>query len=284
MITWENYEEYMMMHADGELHPDEVQALMEFVAQHPGLKKEMAAYGLTRMVPDKTQVFANKNALLKPLPAKRTILLPVWGRYSIAAGIAALICLSVWKFGNNEAGNVAVNTVDTVKTNASVATTVAPSKMDTGADNDTDKMVLPAATDKKVLPAHNVNKGTRKDQKQENIANGKVRKEEEPLLVRNTETIGKLAPVDIKRLTNDKVAEQAVAITTIPAYSIPLTAEPAEATFWDRLPIEERNKKQLKDMAGFVTETYERVTTAKQEIADKTIAIKIEKKHLIITF
>ena len=284
MITWENYEEYMMMHADGELHPDEVQALMAFVSQHPELNTEMAAYDLTRLVPDTTEIFANKEALLKPLPAKRVIALPVWGRYSIAAGVAALICLSVWEHDNNEAGNVAVNTVDTGKTNTSVAITAAPSKTNTGTAKDTDKIELPAAIEKKALAAHTVNQATNKEKESKNSANSDVKKEEETMLVRNTETISKLAPVDIKRLPNDKVAEQAVAMTTVPPYTIQAPVDPAEATFWDRLPIEERNKKQLKDVAGFVADTYQKVTTAKQEIADKTIAIKIEKKHLIITF
>ena len=58
MITWENYEEYIMMHADGELTPAEENALMAFVNEHPELKKELAAYELTRMTPDTTQEFA----------------------------------------------------------------------------------------------------------------------------------------------------------------------------------------------------------------------------------
>ena len=284
MISWENYEEYMMMHADGELHPDEVQELMAFVAQHPELRKEMAAYDLTRLVPDSTEIFANKEALLKPLPAKRVIALPVWGRYSIAAGIAALIFLSVWKYGNNEAGNIAVNSVDTVKTNVSIATTVATSRMNTVPVKDTVKTALPVTTDKAALAVHPVNKEVNKAQQPKNKGNIEVKKEEEHVLVRNAETIGKLAPVGVKRLPNDKVAEQAVVMTTIPVYTIQAPVDPAEATFWDRLPIEERNKKQIKDVAGFVATAYEKVTTAKQEIADKAIAIKIEKKHLIITF
>src|SRR5437762_2829903 len=98
MVTWENYEEYMIMHADGELQVAEERALMAFVEAHPELKSELAAFDTIRFTPDTTQVYADKAALLQPIPAKRVIAFPVWQRYSVAAGIAAIIFISVLKF------------------------------------------------------------------------------------------------------------------------------------------------------------------------------------------
>src|ERR1035437_4860442 len=115
MITWENYEEYMMMHADGELRSDEEQELLAFVNKHPQLKKEMAVYELTRLTPDTTQVFAHKNSLLKPVTTKKTIAFPQWRKYSIAAGIAALIFISLFKYMTNNKVVVEVAKTDTVK-------------------------------------------------------------------------------------------------------------------------------------------------------------------------
>ena len=69
MVNLENYEEYMMMYADGELNEAETKALMDFVAANPGLAKELEAYSATKLVPDTTMVYANKDQLMKAPPA-----------------------------------------------------------------------------------------------------------------------------------------------------------------------------------------------------------------------
>ena len=79
MVNLENYEEYMMMYADGELNEAETKALMDFVAANPELAKELEAYSATKLVPDTTMVYANKDQLMKAPPeGGRTIGRRTW--------------------------------------------------------------------------------------------------------------------------------------------------------------------------------------------------------------
>jgi hypothetical protein len=98
MVTWDNYEEYMVMHADGELNASEEQALQAFISGHKELQSEMALYEQIRLSPDTTEVFVNKGQLLKQEPAGRVISLKQWRSYGIAAGLAALLCLGIMKW------------------------------------------------------------------------------------------------------------------------------------------------------------------------------------------
>jgi hypothetical protein len=114
MITWENYEEYIVRYADKELRPEEERALMTFIAANPELNAELKAYETLRMEPDETIMYENKELLIKPVPANRILIFPHWQRYAVAAGIAALVLVSLVKWGSatNE-----TNAVSTGKTN-----------------------------------------------------------------------------------------------------------------------------------------------------------------------
>ena len=85
------------MHADGELQPTEEQELMSFVDAHPELKSELALYNRTRLPADDTIVYAHKDSLLRDETPTRIIAFPLWKRYAIAAGIAALLFVSFFK-------------------------------------------------------------------------------------------------------------------------------------------------------------------------------------------
>src|ERR1700749_308533 len=97
MITRENYEEYIMMHVDGELQPAQEKALHNFLDQNPDLKNDLRAYQLTKSTPDNAIVFTAKRSLLKA-PEKRVIAFPVWVKYGIAAGIAVILFTTVFRF------------------------------------------------------------------------------------------------------------------------------------------------------------------------------------------
>ena len=84
MVNWKNYEEYMLLHADGELNNAEQNALDEFIRLHPELKEELSAYEATKLVPDMSQVYAGKESLLKPIPGTRVISLSSYMRYGAA--------------------------------------------------------------------------------------------------------------------------------------------------------------------------------------------------------
>lgn len=102
MVNLENYEEYMLLYADRELNPEQEQALLDFVQQHPGLKAELHAYAATRMQPDEAVVFAGKEALLKTEPGGRTMWLGSWKTYAAAAGVILFIVLFNVNRNNSE--------------------------------------------------------------------------------------------------------------------------------------------------------------------------------------
>lgn len=93
MVNMENYEEYMLLYADRELSAEEEQALLHFVAQHPHLQAELEAYAATRLQPDVSIVYADKEQLLKTVPAGRRIGLGNWKLYAAAASVILFITL-----------------------------------------------------------------------------------------------------------------------------------------------------------------------------------------------
>lgn len=101
MVTFENYEEYMMLYADGELPEAMIKDLLDFITQHPELKSELNAYMATRLQPEMEMVFANKESLLQPVPAKKTIAFG-WIRYGLAAGLALLIGIGIYQLNNGD--------------------------------------------------------------------------------------------------------------------------------------------------------------------------------------
>jgi len=114
MVTMDNYEEYLLLYADGELDKEEEKALLDFIAAHPELKGEMDLYTAIKLVPDENLVYSNKQQLMKT--AGKTVgFRNVWA-YGVAAACAAvLIAIGLRNFndGNNTTGTTIahVNTV-----------------------------------------------------------------------------------------------------------------------------------------------------------------------------
>ncbi|PZF72205.1 anti-sigma factor [Taibaiella soli] len=118
MVTFENYEEYMMLYADGELSGAAINELLDFVAEHPELESELNAYMSTRLEPEMELVFANKESLLHPEPAKKTIAFG-WIRYGVAAGVALLLGVGIYNLNRSDKtlnNNVAVTKPQATKT------------------------------------------------------------------------------------------------------------------------------------------------------------------------
>ncbi|HTN46761.1 MAG TPA: hypothetical protein VL098_10480 [Flavipsychrobacter sp.] len=99
MITIQNYEEYLMLFIDDELDAVAVAELMDFLADHPELKKELEIYQKTKLHVEEAAGFVNKEQLLK----KQGIVLDFrrWLLYGAAAGIALLIGFNVLRWRNN---------------------------------------------------------------------------------------------------------------------------------------------------------------------------------------
>lgn len=280
MVTWENYEEYMVLHADGELQATEEEALMAFVAEHPELKDELELCGAVKLAPDTTIVYANKEALMKPVPAtKKVIVMPMWQRYAVAAGVAAIICLSVLKF--KESG---VEPVEVARIN-----TTAPAT--NNASNGNSTAAEPVIEQKPIQDAPIAT--TEKVSKYEVVVAAKpksVRKREEikreyvAARVVAYEQIAELMPAETKALPVENEQMKLVAVNTLPAVSLEQQVE-TKKTLFESLPIEDIKKDGMADMAGVLARTYRKMNALKHSITDeKSISVRVEKKQLIVSF
>ena len=86
MVTKDNYEEYMMLDADGELNSADRQALQVFIAANPALQDEYASWQALKLQPDVTLTYPDKNELVKREAEGRVI-----GFRSIAVAAAAAV-------------------------------------------------------------------------------------------------------------------------------------------------------------------------------------------------
>ena len=284
MITWENYEEFMMLYADGELTPHEAQELMAFVNKHTELKKELAVYELSRLTPDTTQVFADKNSLLKPVSKKSTIAFPQWGRYSIAAGVAALIFISLFKYMHKDNQIVEFAKTDTVKPQPNLVAVPPVVVKNTGegqnssavTKQDTNIVKSIVHADSRVAIVHKVTK--------EHIKQNGT----EPMqpVIKDAISISELSLAEIKEIPHNNDKTEPRPVKEIPVLTVQYSNEEAKKTLWDKLPMDDIKKKQIENIAGVVSDVYNEVNTAKQNLYDKsiTIDVKVEKRKLIISF
>ncbi len=91
MVTMENYEEYLLLYADGELGKAEEKELLTFIDQHPELKAEMDMYAATKLVPDEAVVYTGKEQLMKSGGAARAVVFRSWWIYGAAAACIAIL-------------------------------------------------------------------------------------------------------------------------------------------------------------------------------------------------
>lgn len=91
MVTWENYEEYILLLADGELNEPQKQSLMDFISVHPELEQELRAFLSAVMIPEPEIGFSGKETLLREEPVHPSFSLRQWWLYGAAASLLGLI-------------------------------------------------------------------------------------------------------------------------------------------------------------------------------------------------
>lgn len=292
MITWDNYEEYMVMHTDGELQAHEEQALQAFIEQNPQLKHELAMYNSVRMIPD-TMVYEQKQSLMKPEPAGRKIaFVPAWRTIGLAAGLAAIIITSVALL-NQEAGTTAVNPV-AKKTNATSITTtpvITPSvAVAPVATTETTTATAPTAPATEI-PENNRTKNRSKIEKTA-IANNKTRNTTPAATTGKIETayatakplqlqLPQTSPVQM--LPVEKVAFAAMPLTAIDEYAAAPQIE-TKQSWLDKLPIDDLKKQGLENAGTALSNGYDHLTKIKHNITATSLSVRVEKRKLILSF
>lgn len=102
-VNSNNYEEWMLMQADGELNATQQSELMTWLAQNPSYQKEMDLLLRTRLEADTSIVFPNKESLYRHEEPKRATLF-TWRRIAVAASLLLAIsttALIISNPGNN---------------------------------------------------------------------------------------------------------------------------------------------------------------------------------------
>ncbi|MBE2289376.1 MAG: hypothetical protein IAE95_07460 [Chitinophagaceae bacterium] len=298
MINLENYEEYMVMHADGELSPSEEQELMNFLYEHPELQSELTAFSMTKMIPDTDIVFEKKDALMQPEEGKKVITFPVWRKYAVAAGVAAIFFVSYLKIHTGSTEEV--TTVAAV-TNPPAATTPASPVTNTTVNptpeqnaNNTDNTV-PATTNttetqapqQKTMLAANTTKPDRV--KHIDQVTGVKNMTHETAVAANTtiatEQINPVVPAEMIAWKNQENISE-VFVTNVPPASIYMHEGDERGTnsIIDKLPIDELKKKGMENVASAVATGYNKVHALREEISGSAISLKIEKRKLVISF
>ena len=275
----------MMMHADGELQPAEVQELMAFINANPSLKNELAMYELTRLSPDESLVYDDKKSLLKPEPVKRTIAFPQWRKYSIAAGIALLVFASLFKYkeANKNVGEIV--RIDTTKQVLPSPANSAQTPNNTTQKHDLQNIAVAPVHPVKIAPVmhHEKTTGT--------ILNKKVvnTRQEDVAIVNKDAAIKTGSEINSLSVTGVKALPCNSAVATLPAVTVPPLAlssdnQPVKKSIWDNLPLDENKKNEIKDVATAVTNTYNKISNKKPGQENNGINIDIKHRKLSISF
>lgn len=270
MVNMENYEEYMLLYADGELNEAEEKALLAFVEQHPQLKEELKLYAVAKVVPDTTQVFEGKKILMKEVAAKRTIAFDKRWFYTAAAACVAMMVFFILKNNNNKTTNEPVIVNNTPVTKPTDQQSVQPADTEEFHSTPVDPIsVKQAPTPQPVLVAKN---NTIKKQAESKQAPKAV--QPSPVVV----TVNPPARV-VTPLEPQKHQEPVIAHEEEKQIIEPIRKEKNESLL--AMAAEDRLQ-GANAIAEAFGEKIEKVKNIKRKIQDTDVALKIGKREFLI--
>ena len=94
-INTANYEEWLLLYTDNELPAEERIAVEQFVSSRPAIKAELHLLQKTKLQPEETLVFSNKESLYRTEEKVRVITIRWW---RMAAAAALLLAVSATAF------------------------------------------------------------------------------------------------------------------------------------------------------------------------------------------
>ena len=269
MVTWENYEEYLMLHTDGELRPDEVAELYAFAVKHPEVKKEMDAYKLTRIAPDATQIYAHKDLLLKPIPNKRVIAFPGWIKYGIAAALAALVFM--YRQTTPTPKGAFHPVAEKTHTPKGDGLRVAPPPTPKGALPQVVETPIAKGASARVAEKSHTPKG----------AFPRVAGASGTGTPANTVETLPVARAKQMPCVNNELPVPGT--PDIYGYAGNVKHNSRIGTLWKKVPLGKRNKEQIEKVAGIVAGAYDGVAHAKQNLDHKSLSLKVENDQLVLS-
>lgn len=108
-ININNYEEWMIDYIEGNLSDAQVKEMQEFLTFHPELKAELDLFNETKLQPDTTVVFENKESLKKAVGG-RVVTMYSWVKYAASVAAVVMVFAGVRWFNSNNTteDNVAI--------------------------------------------------------------------------------------------------------------------------------------------------------------------------------
>lgn len=283
MVNLENYEEYMMMYADGELNEAETKALMDFVAANPELAKELEAYSATKLVPDTTMVYANKDQLMKAPPAGgRTIGMRTWWMYAAAAAVL-LFAVTIFRQGGDTPDSPAVASNTPASTQPVSTQPTQTPVTDHKTEKDSNREELHSNPVSPVTHENNIANTKSKKQKVKTVI------EEQPKEEIRIAKEEKPAPQQPAYKPENEPVQQVIAQQTEKPNKAEEANEPTEELnnqpqkqrrrLIDLLPISKNKKEGASMIASAVTKRVENVT---DNLKDTDIKFKIGNKEIFV--
>lgn len=288
MVTMDNYEEYMILFADGELNADEQQQLLAFVKAHPELEAELKAYASTKLTPDESLGFGDKAALLqistkskvksqKPKDERKgiTINLRQWAVYSAAAGIAAILITMMVKWNGQQQQTTIAHTqpikkeqpIDTIIKEKATTPTVVVSHKDIVEKPENKNL-------KKVVTKPEPTRYTNKEEKKQVMEPAPQPEQKEEIVKMD---IAPMNGIKDKKNNQDK-------INIIEVEEVATTTTATKKTFIERLPIDEEKKEGIKDLTNTLTSSVQQVKNITNNLKETAFVVKVGNRQLKLNF
>ncbi|OSZ82326.1 hypothetical protein CAP35_03400 [Chitinophagaceae bacterium IBVUCB1] len=287
MVNKDNYEEYMMMYADGELNEAETTALLQYVDAHPALRKELEAYAAAKLVPDTTIVYADKEQLLKTAPAKgRTVGMQRWWMYAAAAAVLLFAVTLIRQSNTTDSPVVAdVSSKQKVESRKSVAKIQSPKSKVQSPES---KVQIPIAKSQSQKARVQIPKPKYQspNTKTQNPNTNNEYVPTETVIAKEKETVPVVQQPAYEPVKEEAVVaqhtEQATTIeanTSAPEETIYNEPQKQKRRLLDMLPISKQKKEGAGMIANAITKRIESVTG---NLKDTDVKLKIGNKEIFI--
>ena len=271
MVTWDNYEEYLVMLADGELDATGQKELEEFMAIHPEVREELALFETVRFTPDATQVFENKESLLRSEPKGMVISLNQWIRYGAAAGMLALVAFGAMKWQQRQTG-----TTEVVANNDNKTGNITQVKVtDTPHDTVIEEQPIARNEQPKVQKLH-------KTVQQPAVQKSQVARQEKAAKTLFDETPVKLEITAVEKMELKPVYHETAQVKALPRVNInaPAPEPDHDALAW--LPLDQERKQGFNEVKDALSARLEKAKEIRDNIRNTDMAVKLGKKELFV--
>lgn len=265
MVNMENYEEYLLLHADGELSEADEKALDAFLDEHPELRHEQELYMTTKLPADTNMVYEGKEQLLKK--PGRVMVLKQWRSYAAAAGIVLAMVL-VWKWQRPGQTTINIVQVNNSKTIITAPTDTVTRKQKTEEDH-----IASTGTREHIKEPHpplQTNPKTHHyvNLKQENLP--------------ETEALATLDVLPVKAMPEAPVPVAPKAISVeVPRVQLPApeAKENVSGALLARLPVKEES---IGTLASAVNDKLEKVRNIKDNIKNTDLSVRLGNRELFV--